>query len=115
MKILSNLDDNNKPVIVRPPVVKQLQANYKFITDLKPEQLSSLTGVVSKGLYIAKINQLNDEIEYPSLFVISEGYFHIKRNTSQIPQGTYGKTWVKRTHVICNEDEQNEFKENDTN
>mgnify|MGYP003442188888 CR=1 FL=1 len=43
-----------------------------------PNELSSVEGVSSKYLYIAKINQFSLEVERPTVKIFSDKYIHLK-------------------------------------
>ena len=79
IKILETLNADNKPVNLASNVKLNLQANQILDKDFQGE-LSSLTGIQSKGLYIAKINQITCEPERPTITIISEHYIHIEKD-----------------------------------
>lgn len=107
LKILNSLNSADKPVIVSSSIKeKHLQANQIAFKDFNGE-ISSVTGIVSKGLYIAKINQLTTDCTFPSVNLQSSEYFHIDKSKVRYSKGAYGSTWNKTKNVICNEDEQN--------
>lgn len=91
LQILSTF---NEPVNESPKVEKQLKANQILHQDFKGE-LSSSTGIQSKGLYITKFHPLSSEPETPIVTIISTHYFHIDPTKVQYAPGVYGKTWMR--------------------
>lgn len=69
MKIIDDLNSNPKP----------LEESNQSRSRYSGEELSSTKGVISKNLYIAKINQLTLEVETPVLNLSNEDLIHIKK------------------------------------
>lgn len=90
------LQSDNEPVNVPSKVKESLKANQILHQDFKGE-ISSVTGIQSKGLYITKFHPLSSEPETPILTIISTHYFHIDPSKVQYAPGVYGKTWYKST------------------
>ncbi len=107
--IIEKLDDSVQPVNIRQDKTELLQAETIFLENFKGE-LSSVTGIYGKGFFIAKINELTCEVSNPQINIKSSNPIHIT-TSFRIIKGTYGKTWIKRTKIICNEEEQIEQEE----
>ncbi len=59
----------------------EILSGFPVISQVKeeiPNELSSVEGVISKYLYIAKINQFSLEVERPTVKIFSDKYIHLK-------------------------------------
>jgi hypothetical protein len=79
MRIIEDLSSDSKPVNVAPKN-NSLQAKHQIYNG---EELSSVKGVISKNLYIAKLHPITGAIETP---IVNYGdsidkYFQNKRTT----------------------------------
>lgn len=106
LKIISNTDE---PVNESPQGETKLKANQISIDNFKGE-LSSVTGIQSKGMYIAKLHPISSEPETPTCNIISTHYIHIDPDKTKIKygKGKYGNTWKKDIPFIPIEDDENE-------
>lgn len=76
LKIIKQLKDEIEPVIIGDSI-KLLQAKIVIAKNFTGE-LSSVTGIQSKGLYIAKINPFTCNPEKPTVNIITDTYIHLK-------------------------------------
>lgn len=104
---LTILTSNEKPVNVPSKSKEQLKANQILLENFKGE-LSSVTGIQSKGMYIAKLHPISSEPERPTVTIISTNYIHTDSSKVRVAIGTYGKSWIKRRFIECDENEQAE-------
>ena len=106
-KIIKPLNVVIKPVIIEPKLTimdNQLQAKFQLYQDFKGE-LSSTTGIQSKGMFIAKIDELSDNISMSNITFLDTNYIHIDKTKFRQAIGVYGKTWMKSTQCICNNED----------
>lgn len=95
LQIIEELGSNKKPV--NEP--KILKPNQIRLQDFNGE-LSSDTGIQSKGLYITRFSGFDSTPDTPTITILSDGYFHIDKSKILYAKGIDGKTWIKKTSFI---------------